>query len=301
MYDFKRILVCLDFSDQDKYLIMAASNMVSKNVADSVYFFHAAKSLELSKEFLESYPTLAAPVDEQLEQMMKVEIDEHFSADTSTCDTIVVEGNPFDQILKWSRVKEIDLVIMGKKPVEEASFDLPERVIKLTHNSVLLVTNRETPPLKTILVPIDFSRNSRMAISYALKTSEILEVDVVCQHIYEVPTGYHSTGKSYEEFAEIMEANARKEYTRFLADNELPDIDCIYTLSDGKAEAQILSTAKDIDAGLIVMGSKGRTQLSNLVLGSTSMKMVKYDFDIPLLIVKDKAKNLGFMDAILKV
>lgn len=303
MYDFKRVLVCLDLTEQDQNLIILGARLLNKNVAEKVYFFHAAEKLDLSDQFLEKYPDLMAPVDETIKRLMQDELDQYFDADTEKIEIKVTEGNAFDQILKWSRIKEIDLIMMGKKPKEIGSFHLPEKVVEFTHNSVLIVTSNKLDHVKKQLVPIDFSENSSMAIHQALKVREIIGAEIVCIYIYRVPSGYHSIGKSFEEFAEIMKSNAQKEYVQFADKNGLnpDDIPCIYTLSDGDHSKQILEIAHNENAELIVMGSKGRTQLSNLVLGSTAMKMVKYDFDIPLSIVKNKKENLSFLNAILKL
>ena len=41
-------------------------------------------------------------------------------------------------------------------------------------------------------------------------------VKIYALSIFDVPTGYYKTGKSYEEFAEIMRKNTREDYEDFL-------------------------------------------------------------------------------------
>lgn len=303
MYDFKRILVCLDLTDHDKYLIEAAANWLNLGVADHIYFFHVTENLDLSNELLQKYPTLAAPLDERLKQLMDDEIKLHFNADVSKCESIVVDGNRFDEILKWSRVKFADLIIMGKKPKDQASFELPEKIIQLIHTSVLLVPAFKTQALGKLLVPTDFSEASSIALHQAVKVQKALKAEVVCLNIYRVPTGFHSTGKTYDEFAQIMKGHAEKDFQVFLETNQLVDqgITCEFVLEKGNAAQQIHAMAEKLRANAIIMGSKGRTQMSNVVLGSTAMKMVKHEFEIPVLIVKDKAQTLGFFDALRKI
>jgi nucleotide-binding universal stress UspA family protein len=53
----------------------------------------------------------------------------------------------------------------------------------------------------------------------------------------------------------------------------------------GQAADQIVAAARDHDAGVIVMGSRGRSDLTALVLGSTAHKVIHLS-DLPVLVVR---------------
>jgi nucleotide-binding universal stress UspA family protein len=53
----------------------------------------------------------------------------------------------------------------------------------------------------------------------------------------------------------------------------------------GYAAREIVEDAKDLDAGVIIMGSRGRTDLAGLVLGSTAHKVIHLT-DRPVLVVR---------------
>lgn len=53
----------------------------------------------------------------------------------------------------------------------------------------------------------------------------------------------------------------------------------------GHAAREIIEGAKDHDAGVIVMGSRGRSDLTGLVLGSTAHKVIHLT-DRPVLVVR---------------
>ncbi len=71
MYQFKRLLVCLDGSEMDDTLIKAASEYASFGQADNIYFVTAVKSLEVPESVKRDYPDLHTPLDEQMEREMK--------------------------------------------------------------------------------------------------------------------------------------------------------------------------------------------------------------------------------------
>src|SRR5690606_23665648 len=90
------------------------------------------------------------------------------------------------------------------------------------------------PKLEKVLVPCDFSDLSTIAMEEAIAISlrREAQVKVICQNVYTVPVGYHYTGKSYEEFAKIMEKNARSDFKKWLGKIETKGvkIDAIYSL-----------------------------------------------------------------------
>ena len=53
----------------------------------------------------------------------------------------------------------------------------------------------------------------------------------------------------------------------------------------GYAAREIVEDAKNLDAGVIIMGSRGRTDLAGLVLGSTAHKVIHLT-DRPVLVVR---------------
>ncbi len=304
MYKIRRILVCLDLRENDKKLIKVASEMVKLLDSEKIYFFHAAKKFDLPEGVKNEYPHLATPIDEKIENLIKDRVEKYFHEGKELYKIKIEEGNRADQILKWSRLKEIDLIVMGKKLPEGGSGMLAERIVKVSHCSMLLVPNDAHLAVKKIMVPVDFSKYSVMAIEQATEIANKLDAEIIYHHTYKVPSGYHTTGKSFEEFAGIMEKNSKKDCRKFFKSMGISknEYHCIFSLDEHHNPARLIhDTALENDVNLIVMGSRGRTQLSNLLLGSTAMKMVRYDLETMLIVVKDKRKNLDFLHAILKI
>lgn len=301
-YKFKRILVCLDITEIDETLLQASSVLTKYLEIDKIYFFHVVKSLELPEELTDKYPDLLAPVDESVEKLIEDKIDRSFESNGCPYDIDVAEGNSLDQILKWSRVKEIDLILVGRK--KSGLGVLPESLVKVCHNSLLVVPENSRIDSEKILVPLDFSKNSIMTFHHAKELADKFKSELVCQHNYHVPSGYHLSGKSYEEFAKIMKGHAENDFKKFCEEMGFDHIinRCILSLDEDHDPATTsLGVAQAENVNLIVIGSKGRTGLSSILIGSVAMKMIKHGTEIPLLVVKDKKENLGFLDAILRL
>ncbi|ELR69777.1 universal stress protein family [Fulvivirga imtechensis AK7] len=303
MYEIKRVLVGLDLSDMDKTLLAYSSYMAEVFQIETIYFLHVAKSLDLPKELLEKYPDLVAPSDEAIAKTIDVEIKKHF---TANCEykVEVREGSAEENILRWAKIKEIDLVVMGRKVHSKGSGVLPGKLARTAPCSILYVPENANNKISKLLVPVDFSKTSSLAFEEALLIRKSSGASIVLHNSYEVPSGYHLSGKSFEEFAEIMKGHAYKDAEKFLqrANIKATDIEIVLTLDeddDPAGQAYKLATEKGTD--FIVIGSKGRTGMAAVLLGSVADKMTRYDTDIPLLVVKDKKENLNFLQALLQI
>ena len=129
-------------------------------------------------------------------------------------------------------------------------------------------------------------------------------IKIICQNVYTVPGGYHYSGKTYEEFAEVMRTNAEKEYKKFMKDidHEGVDLEVVYSLdTNDNPVTDIIDFAHENNPGAIFIGVKGRTATASLFIGSRAEQLIQYNNDIPMMVVRPKGKNAGIMDLIREI
>ncbi len=304
MYELKRLVISLDLTEMDEVLLNYSSKLADEIDADKVYFLHVAENFDIPEKVKEKYPDLLAPTDESIKSILKKKIDENWRPKRNIETAVEVrEGDAFDVVLKFVDNKGIDLLIMGRKKILKGSGLLPQKLTNLIHSSVLMVPEKVTFDLSKLVVPLDFSKHSNLAVNQGIRLSEKAEAKLQFIHIYSVPLGYHSAGKSYEEFAEIMRQHAIEDFDEFVEKMEIKhNFDCDYVLDDDRNPSdKIFEYADKNEASLIIMGSKGRTGLASILLGSVTSKVVQFDVNIPLLIVKEKKENMGFLKALLNI
>lgn len=302
MKQFRKVLVGLDLTEMDKILIEKTSKLINALGIDKIYFVHVDKDLSLPNDVAKAYPDLLAPVDEAIIDNVAILVKEWIPASVEV-DISVKEGNPMETILRWAKIKNIDLVIMGRKTVLEGHGTLSKNLAQKAPCSVLFLTeNLKFRELEQILVPIDFSEHTHLTLQFVERLATSFNASINCLHIYEVPKGYYKTGKSYDEFARIMLENAKKEYDTFIQKYKLDKYECQFVLKeDDPAANYILAASKSSHTDLIIMGSRGRTDPAAFLLGSVAEKLIQINNETPMLILKRKGENMTFLEALLKL
>ncbi|HMP99364.1 MAG TPA: universal stress protein [Cyclobacteriaceae bacterium] len=296
-----RLLLCLDGSETDRAVLRYTSFLCDYIKPEKIYFLHIARSLDLPNDIKEKYPDLLAPVDESISRVLQESIKAHFTYDGCEKEIEVREGNPTERILKYSRQKDIDLMIFGKKQ-KDGDGVLPGKLARLANASLLFITEHTAIQLKRIFTPIDFSSACVMPFRIAQALAANSKAKVTAQHTYVVPSGYHKTGKSFDEFAEIMKGHAQRDFANFIRQNQFEEVDCIFSLDQEDSAAKaIYNAANEVAPDLIIMGSKGRKGAAGWILGSVADKMTRIHYPYNLLIIKDRKENLSFLDALMKV
>ncbi len=296
-------LVGLDLTEMDDHVINYVAMISEILPLERIFFLYVAKELELPKEVLEKYPALLAPLDESIQMDLKQKVNKYFKDSKVETVCVVKDGEPIEKILKLAKVKHVDLIVMGRKKSLKGSGLVSSRIARKCPSSLLLVPEKFNNSIKKLLIPVDFSRHAALSVKQGIRFVKKSFKDIELVHIYSVPSGYSKVGKSYEEFAKIIKGHAMNKCAKFLNENEFPsDIKCNYILEDHSNKGELIHDhAVDTKADLIVIGSRGRTRASSILIGSCAEKLVFHDSDMPVLIVKNKGENMDFLKAILRI
>lgn len=287
MSQFENILVCLDRTEMDAHLIRYSAMMAKLAKSRRVIVMHVTQ-VNIDMSITREFRSLMA---------------EEFNYDCKT-DIKIIQGSNVSEVMAWEDIASIDLIIMGIKPGSKTNGQHAAQVLEGSLCSVLLVPNNDCESISRVLLPVDFSKNSARALEVLTGLQQGDNLEILLQHVFYVPTGYSSTGKTYEQFAEIMQKNREKDYAKFKRRFKIDDsnYEMIFTLdNDDKPSDNIYEMAEERNVNLIVLGSLAKTRLASMIIKSTSLGLLKYDEDIPCLVVKDKEDNIGFFDALMRI
>jgi len=303
MYKYEKILVGLDHSEIDIDLINAASYMCDLSKAKMVYFVNIIKDINVPEDLKKEFPNLISQAINDRKESLNKLVEKHFQNENVkiVVNVIVDEGQVTKALLKRMSSEKIDLIILGRKNEKKGGGVLVNRIARRASCSLLIIPKGTQPSVKKVLIPTDFSEYSKYALDKGtslLRKSENAG-ELVIQNVFQVPVGYHYTGKSFKEFSEIMKDHAKKDFNRFAKDIDLDglNVNQIYSLDkDEDIISDIYREGRNLEATLIVVGAKGRTATTALFIGSKAEKLIQVNAEIPLLVVRPKGKNAGIIE-----
>jgi len=311
----KNVIVGLAHTELDKELIEYVNFLADTTELENIYFVHVI-NLHIPKEVQKDFPNLqrAALAERKAEVEDLVEKHLHPECKVNIAVEIVKSSNHLKGIIKAIGTYNADLVVIGRVAHKVGHSVIIQRLARRAPCQILIVPEgineriKSGEHMKTLLVPIDFSEYSTMAVERALsiarKNKHKHEIEIVCQNVHELPSGYHLSGKTEEEFSEIMCKNASESYEEFIADINTEGVKVRPVFSkdnNGDLTSDIRDLALKIDADSIIIGSKGRTATAAFFLGSFAEKLVDNTTNFSLLIVRKKKEYEGILDRIKKL
>ncbi len=132
-------------------------------------------------------------------------------------------------------------------------------------------------PIQTILVPIDFSAHSTRALKTAIGLAKTFNAEIHLLHAYHLPVSItlpDAVVVPQSFWDSVRDAAARKlekSYETVTAEG----VQCKSHLTAQIPSAAIVETARQVGAGLIVMGTRGLSGLKHVLLGSVAERTVR--------------------------
>jgi nucleotide-binding universal stress UspA family protein len=166
----------------------------------------------------------------------------------------------------------------------------PCPVLTLREQLVPVKFPDDTPcRFKNMLVPTDFSETSVKAIRYAAAFAGPCGAGMTLLHVVE-PPDYPAWGYAHLPLRDEKLKKKARERLKALANEILPDQDAAVAVVTGDAALRIVDTAKERNADLIVIATRGYRGLKHALLGSITAKVVRCAA-CPVLVVREKERE----------
>ncbi|TDU71461.1 nucleotide-binding universal stress UspA family protein [Prosthecobacter fusiformis] len=298
MKAYSNIIAAIDFTPSCRNALREAVRIAAANEA-TMTAVHVMDEF-LAHELKRALSTDLATVRADFQKRLKTFVEES-DLGTAHVEIEVRIGHPFLELSEACRVHAADLLIMGAK----GSRNDPGRVgviaakcVRKAPVDVMLVREDAVGPFKHLVTCVDFSENSIKAVQCALKLAQQDGASLDCLHVYQsalamsldygglvapmpLGTDAQAMGIWQEDLVNFMEP-LKKEFPGVTVNS--------LVLERVNIREAILDHVKETHADMVVLGTRGKTGLRELLIGTTAEKIVA---NAPCSILAVKPEGFG--------
>ena len=285
MKHIKTIAVGIDFSAGSKAALREALRIGQWSRA-SVRAIHVIDSM-VATELAEALQDFQRDVPASLVADAR-EAWGSFSAEIAGADAVELEvriDHRVQGIVDASTAMQSDLLVLGvhgTRTPEVGMGTVATSCVRHAKGDVLLVRDTQSRPFKVVLACIDFSPTSLRALDFAAQVAEHDGASLHVLHVfngpwhrlhYRAPTP-EADPHFQQQYREGLERRLRA-FTGGIG-RDLARLQPAYRVVDDTGHRPgIIDEAAKVGADLIVLGTRGRSNVRDLLLGSTAEKVLR--------------------------
>jgi nucleotide-binding universal stress UspA family protein len=270
----RRVLVATDFSETADLALAEAHARAGRTGALLVCYARSAGSPPLAP---------ARPADTQtgagLRDMLVARMVQCTGRAQDQFSVAIDDDEPYASIVKRAEAWDADLVVVGYRGATGLARvwlgGVAEKVTRLAHCPVLVV--RPKAGTGRIVAGTDFSDPALPAVNAACDEARRVNGKVILTHCLEMPLmlpdGAGLTGAEVSAgLLDGLEADAKQRLEAAVAASPVP---AEFRLTRERPSVALVRLAEAIDADLVVVGTRGRTGISRVLLGSVAEAVVR--------------------------
>ncbi|MFN7119716.1 MAG: universal stress protein [Saprospiraceae bacterium] len=292
---FSRALLALDMSETDHSLIHYFAYLQPLINTKQVYFVHIMPDFVAPKGEAAAFQKLfnpEHPIDEKMRAAIFEQIQTLF-ADRKNLDLAVevIEGKPYEKLLHWTKVKDIDLLVTGIKKASEGSGITPRRVARHSECNILFVPTEAPTDIRNILVLTDFSENSLRALRTAIELRQQIEhAKITVLHVVDLPSdSYYLRTPPERGFTALLRDAAQESFNKLMIENQINKENLSFDIVENhylNIAAHIIEYADTNPTDLLILGAQGHSAFENFLYGSVTERLVEKYRNKPILIIR---------------
>jgi nucleotide-binding universal stress UspA family protein len=302
----RQILVPIDFSPESLKTLRYAK-LLSKRFGAELHLVHVVTPPVASLPRHASWLTFSKEVAANARKRL-AELAAESSLPARPKPYSVRMGKIADEINEVARVRNVGLIAIatrGYTGLKHAFLgSTTEQVVRNAPCPVLVVREKKAASAKErarrgrtplqfrkILVPVDFSENSRLGLEYGMRFAREFRASLVVFHSVFVTSyvlGDEYTAREVPNLIAIQQDYAKEEMEKLREEVSGNGCEIETEIAFGSPVEQISDYVTKQDVDLIVTSTHGRSGLSRVFIGSTAERIVRHA-PCPVLVVPNRA------------
>lgn len=279
MNKLKNIVVGVDYSSRSKSALIKAARLARQNEAQ-LHVIHVVE-----QEYAEDFAKHERRSPDDVRKELTASANETMTKWTDGIDLPpdtgrdVAYGHPVEELVRKVDETKADLLVAGVRGIFNEAPGAGAQATRLVRNApckVLLVEEGHSQAFQRVVAAIDFSATSERVAEQAIHVAQLDGSELHFLHVYSAP---------WKKFHYLFDPN----YSTAFRDSYVGDLERHLRNSAGDTGTAKVSFhlqpheqcgqgikdfCAEINADLVIMGTRGRTSLKYLVIGSTAEQLL---------------------------
>ncbi|MFA4836723.1 MAG: universal stress protein [Dehalococcoidia bacterium] len=295
---YERVLVPLDGSELAEIALLHAARLAGKRGAEIRLIYvsksHEAQNSQMQQAYLKR-------IVEEVKRGAEKYI-EGPAAKAINVESIVLPGDPAEEIVEYADKEDIGLIIMatlGRSGLKRwALGSVADRVVRATKRPVALIRANTPHPVwddkGKVIICLDGSRASEAIIPYVEGFASNIDTELILFEVlemghYQVTSGGYDYVSHAEDQLGSDRAAAEDYLSRIGAGIKQKGITVKTEVRFGHTAEEIIKFAEEISADVVAMSTHGRSGIARWALGSVADRVLRRGTK-PLLLVRPPKK-----------
>jgi nucleotide-binding universal stress UspA family protein len=279
---FKKIVVPVDFSEFSDKAVEYAIFLAEKYCAELILLHSVVLFQEDfdEKEQLTAYEEIIKKKEKEIRKQLEYRCSNAEERGISIHSLLIRGFSEADSIIDYISDKDFDLVVMGThgrtglKKIILGS--VAERVVRLSPIPVITLHKEfAKKELKRILVPVDFSDFSKVAVRRAIEVAREFDATLDFLHVVEMEAHPEYYTISFDPLLKANPELGKQITANLIKFTGIPEDKATYAVNEGKVYKAIKTYAETNGVDMIVMATQGMSEIEHFLVGSNSERVVR--------------------------
>jgi len=286
MNRLQSILVAVDFSPASDAALRQALRLARCNNA-RLHLLHVINQ-QVFDDLLDALPLNRDQLTRQIRQHVTDKLQSRLADLEVPQDTQIeiIFGSVLNEVLRRVKQTAADLLLLGVKSnghhTDRGAGMLATKCVRKAETKVMLLRPEHAQNFRNIVATVDFAANTPAVIEQAVRIAMIEKSRLHLLHVYDSPWRRLHYGvpnlQADPEYQDKYKNSLNEMLKKTIEPHQqdLADIDITCQLIEDKDFARgIIDYAGQNNAELVVIGTRGRTHLHYVLLGSTAEQVLR--------------------------
>ena len=274
-YLMQTILLATDFSERSDRALRRAV-LLARDSGACIHLVHVVDD-DRPRRIVDRDSTDARTLLHELALTLK-------DVDGVSCDTAVIQADPFDGIARAVSDISPDLLILGphRRQILRDAFvgTTAERTIRAVNCPVLMVNALPAGSYKQTLLTTDLSDSAQTALGRFEQFQTGMNNSMAIVHVFDAPAlrlamADTMSKENQDAYLHDLRLDAQRNLAKQVSRIAGKRLEQIVRPVEASVAHEILATASDLKSDLIVVSTQGKSFIARMIMGSVTEQVLQ--------------------------